>query len=58
MVLEVRVVRILRRGVRRHERSCWYANNQFLDLGAYYKNMLGLCKSVKWSIYNLGTFLM
>lgn len=50
MVLGVRVVHILRRDVRKHERSYWYANNLFLDLGAHYKNMLGLCKSVKWSI--------
>lgn len=58
MALEVRVVVILGEEVRRHEGNFWYANNLFLDLGACYKNVFSLCKSIKWYIYNLGTFFM
>ena len=58
MVLQVRVVVILRADVRRPEGSFCYASNQFPDLGAGCKNVFRLCKSIKLYISNLGTFFM
>ena len=58
MVLQVRVVVILRGDVRRPEGSFCYASNKFPDLGAGCKNVFRLCKSIKLYISNLATFFM
>lgn len=58
MVLQVRVVVILRGDMRRPEGSFCYASNQFPDLAAGCKNVFRLCKSIKLSISNLGTLCM